>query len=210
MRLASVNQMVGNRRWSWAMHYRLSRCRPALLGLGLWLGAALPVSAQVPATGLSGRWVLNLELSDQMEEKLSEAMRLGAFSSRELMNRLSNGKNQPDNRELMSSVRPALQLVITQDDSSVAISDAGGFMVGFPTDGRKVEEYLLSGETLEIVTRWKDRTLTIERKQKNAGWVREAFTLDSNGRLVVTVRVKTPLLPRTLEFRRVYDSTPGT
>ena len=193
------------------MRYHATGRRALLPALGLCLLATGTSRAQAASQQLTGRWSLNLELSEQVEEKLGAALRLGAFSPRAPTARTGD-KNQPvDDRELLGLLRPPLQLVIRQDDSTVAISDAGGFMVTFPTDGRKVKEYLLSGETLEISTRWKDGVLTIERKQERAGWVRETYTIDqARGKLLVTLRLRTASLPRVLEGRRVYDPISGS
>jgi len=193
------------------MHYHPTGRRALLPALGLCLLATGTSRAQAAPQQLTGRWSLNLELSEQVEEKLGAALRLGAFSPR-APTAVKGAKNQPvDDRELLGLLRPPLQLVIRQDDSTVAISDAGGFMVTFPTDGKKVKEYLLSGETLEISTRWKDGVLTIERKQERAGWVRETYTIDqARGKLLVTLRLRTASLPRVVEARRVYDPIAGS
>lgn len=187
--------------------------RPSFLpALGAcWLLLTGMANGQSAPPRLAGRWNLNLELSDQIEEKLREAFRLGASRSRALQMAQAGGrKNQPvDDRELMESLQPPLSIVISQDDSTVAISDAGGFMVSLPTNGRKTKEYLLSGETLEVSAKWKDGLLTIERKLERAGWVRETYGIDqAQGKLVVSIRLKTVSLPRVLEARRVYDLTP--
>jgi hypothetical protein len=189
--------------------------RPALLpALGFWLCLTGSSPAQSAPASLTGRWTLNLDLSEQFEEKLQEAFRLGAFSSRATRGSGSGGGGTPkqvDDRELVGTLRPPLVLVIRQDDSTVAISDAGGYMVAHATDGRKVKEYLLSGETLEITAKWKDRTLIIERKQSGAGSVRETYAIDrERGKLVVTIKLQTATLARPLEFRRVYDPAQGS
>jgi hypothetical protein len=188
--------------------------RPAFLpALGLWLCVTGSSPAQSTPPSLTGRWTLNLDLSEQFEEKLQEAFRLGAFSSRATRGGPGSGgtTKQVDDRELVGTLRPPLVLVIRQDDSTVAISDAGGYMVSHATDGRKVKEYLLSGETLEINAKWKDRTLIIERKQSGAGSVRETYAIDrEGGKLVVTIKLQTATLARPLEFRRVYDPDQGS
>jgi hypothetical protein len=179
---------------------------PALGACGLLLTGT--ASGQAAPPRLAGRWTLNLELSDQIEEKLREAFRLGATRSRALqMAQAGNRKDKPvDDRELMGSLQPPLSIVISQDDSTVAMSDAGGYMVSLYTDGRKNTEYLLSGETLDITAKWKDGILNIERKMERAGSVRETYAIDpAQGKLVVNVKLKTISLPRAIDARRVYD-----
>ena len=194
------------------MHNRPPSHRLVLPALGFCLLVTGTSRAQTAPQGLTGRWTLNLELSEQVEEKLGAALRLGAFSPRVAPGPGAAGKNlPPDDRELLGLLRPPVQLVIRQDDSTVAISDAGGFMVTFPTDGRKVKECLLSGVTIEMTAKWKDGMLTIERKQDHVGWVRETYSIDqARGKLGVILRIKTSSLPRVLEARRVYDPIPGS
>ena len=194
------------------IRYRPPSRRLVLPALGFCLLLTGTSRAQTAPQNLTGRWTLNLELSEHVEEKLGAALELGAFSPRPAPATGSAAKNQPpDDRELLALLRPPLQLVIRQNDSTVAISDAGGFMVNYPTDGSKVKEYLLTGVTLEISAKWKDGVLTIERKQERAGWVRETYSIDpARGKLGVILRIRTSSLPRVLEARRVYDPVPGS
>jgi hypothetical protein len=48
-----------------------------------------------------------------------------------------------EDQEMANLIYPVLQLLIRQDDSTVAVSDAAGQMQTFYTDGRKMKEPLL-------------------------------------------------------------------
>ena len=95
-------------------------------------------------------------------------------------------------------------------DSTIAISDATGQLTTFRTDGRKVKEPQLAGKDIEIVARWKDGQLVIERKLPEIGTVRETWFLDpASAELVLLLRLSGERFPRPIELRRVYDPAPG-
>lgn len=196
------------------MRQRTSRIRSSLLALGLGLLAAGPARAQSSgAAPIAGLWKLNPDLSDHMEDKLQDARRAGAYTgmaggSMHGRNRGMRGEGgRPlEDQEMANLIYPVLQLLIRQDDSSVSISDAAGQLQTFFTDGRKMKEPLLTGADLETTARWKDGKLNIERKQDKAGNLKETYYVDSETRkLVLLVRMSSPMLLRALEFRRVYD-----
>ena len=90
--------------------------------------------------------------------------------------------------------------------SSNSVRRASGEFATYPLDGRKFREPQLIGEDIEIVAKWKDRKLTIERKLPSLGTVRESYSLDpATGELVLEVKVSGSRLPRGIEMRRVYQ-----
>jgi hypothetical protein len=199
------------------MHHRGRSVRPSLLALGLGLMAAGPIQSQSPPAGtLAGLWKLNPELSDRIEEKFRDALRTGAFYGGVRRGPQTGPRQRREDavtaeRELAAMIAPVLQLQIRQDETTVTISDAGGQMQPFATNGRKVKETLLSGTELETQARWKDGRLTIERKQAKVGTVKEVYFVDQQSRkLILEIRLTSQSLPRALEFRRVYDPSPGS
>jgi hypothetical protein len=183
---------------------------PALLMLGFVAGAA----AQRPAASLAGVWRLNPDKSQEMNPQavgsyqgvvgprgsLGGAGRTGGIPS--------GGRHEPlpDPTVLLSLMRPILELRIQHTDSTIAISDATGQFATYPLDGRKFREPQLIGEDIEIVAKWKDRRLTIERKLPSLGTVREIYSLDpGTGELLLEVKVTGSRLPRGIEMRRVYQ-----
>ena len=191
--------------------------RQSVLGLGFGLLLAGPLQGQsAPAGSIAGAWKLNTELSDKMEEKLRDALRLGAYYG--AAGRGPSGKGtaarkgdpETEERELSVMIAPVSQFQIRQDDATVTISDAGGHMQPLATDGSKTRESLLSGAELEIQARWKDSRLTIERKQK-LGTVREVYWVDPESKkLILEIRLTSHRLARALEVRRVYDPATGS
>jgi hypothetical protein len=193
------------------MGYRTFLILPVLL-----LAGAVPrVAAQRPAASLAGGWRLNPDKSQEMNPQavgsyqgtwmgqrgtLGGAGRTGGIPS--------GGRQEPlpDPTVLLSLIRPIAQLRIQQSDSTIAIGDASGEFATYPTDGRKFREPQLIGEDIEIVAKWKDKKLTIERKLPSLGTIRESYALDpATGELVLEVKVTGSRLPRGIEMRRVYQ-----
>ena len=183
---------------------------PALL----LAGAVTQVAAQRPQTSLAGVWRLNPEKSQEMNPQAVGGYQ-GVWGHRGTIGGAgrtggipSGGRQEPlpDPTVLLSLMRPILELRIQLTDSTVAISDASGEFATYPLDGRKFREPQLIGEDIEIVAKWKDRKLTIERKLPSLGTVRESYSLDpATGELVLEVKVSGSRLPRGIEMRRVYQ-----
>ncbi len=112
----------------------------------------------------------------------------------------------PNPTVLLGFLRPVLQVLIRQTDSTIAISDASGLLATYPTNGRKIREPQLIGEDVAITAKWKDGSLTIERKLPSIGTVKETYSLDPATReMVLLVKVSGSRLPRGIEIRRVYE-----
>lgn len=82
--------------------------------------------------------------------------------------------------------------------------------LGLLIPGRSVaqqpREPQLIGEDAEITAKWKDGSLSIERKLPPLGTVKETYWRDSaTGELVLLVKVTGSRLPRGIEMRRVYE-----
>ena len=192
------------------MRYR-TLILPALLAAGPVAGAA----AQRSPASLTGVWRLNPDRSQEMNPKavgsyqgtwmgqrgtVIGAGRTGAIPS--------GGRSEPppDPTVLLSLIRPIHQLRVQQNDSTIAISDASGQFATYRLDGRKYREPQLIGEDVEIVAKWKDHKLMIERKLPSLGTIRESYALDpATGELVLEVKVSGSRIPRGVEMRRVYQ-----
>ena len=192
------------------MRYHKFLTLPALI----LAGAVTQVAAQRPAASLAGVWRLNPDKSREMNPQavgsyqgvlghrgtLGGAGRTGGIPS--------GGRQEPlpDPAVLLSLMRPIQELRIQQSDSTIAISDASGQFATYPLDGRKYREPQLVGEDIEIVAKWKDRKLSIERKLPSLGTIRESYALDpATGELVLEMKVTGSRLPRGIEMRRVYQ-----
>jgi hypothetical protein len=194
---------------------RRTRVWAAMMIVAVLAGLQAPAGAQARPV-LAGQWRFNAERSDQPGEWAAQtggggygrglppgAGRNGGIPSGGRM------EPAPDPTVLLGLLRPVLQIQIRQTDSTVDISDATGQFVTYRTDGRKIREPQLVGDDVEIVARWKDGQLQIERKLPSIGTVKETYWLDrATGSLVLQVKLSGSRLPRGIEMRRVYDSAP--
>lgn len=107
--------------------------------------------------------------------------------------------------------RPLPQLVISQTDSTITMTDPSGIPRTYHTNGKKEYEPLLGTDTLEITAKWKDGKLTTERKLGSFGHIREVFTLDPESHeLIVDVRLTGGQLTQPIELHRVYVTGSGS
>jgi hypothetical protein len=104
-------------------------------------------------------------------------------------------------------MRPATQILVVQNDSTIVISDDASLPQTLYLDGRKVEEPMPGAESMYTTAKWKDGKLTVERKLGGSGSIREVYTLDAaKRRLTVEAKLTSGELQGTLEVKRVYDA----
>ena len=206
--------------------------RHTLAGLGILFlaaAAATPAPAQTPS--FAGTWKLNSKESDNPALKLQALLEKGptvVSGMREGRGRPSTGAGRLDRPESGSSgaanasaagaaelrsgpyarvMRPAAQILVVQNDSTIVISDDASLPLTLYLDGRKVEEPMPGAESMFTTAKWKDGKLTVERKLGGSGSIREVYVLDTDKRrLTVDARLISGQLQGTLEVRRVYDA----
>ena len=205
--------------------------RHTLAGLGIVLFAAAATPAPAQNVSLAGTWKLNEAESDNPALKLQALLEKGptvVSGMREGRGRPSTGAGRIDRPESGSSgaasasaagasamrsgpyarvMRPAAQMIVVQNDSTVVISDDASLPQTLYLDGRKVEEALPGAESMLTSAKLKDGKLTVERKLGGSGSIRETYTLDAaKRRLTVESKLTSGELQGTLEVRRVYDA----
>jgi hypothetical protein len=206
--------------------------RQTLAGLGILLfaaAAATPAPAQT--VSFAGTWKLNAGESDNAALKLQALLEKGptvVSGMREGRGRPSTGAGRLDRPERGTSgaasasaagaavmrsgpfarvMRPAAQILVVQNDSTIVISDDASLPQTLYLDGRKVEEPMPGAESMYTTAKWKDGKLTVERKLGGSGSIREVYTLDAaRRRLMVEAKLTSGELQGTLEVRRVYDA----
>lgn len=205
------------------MQHRPRRTRPSLLALSLGVLAGLPAALQAQAGPIAGLWRLNVEQSDNLEDKMREGMggrmpeggfpRGGGGRGGPRGERRGGGEGGPGGGQRSSmeafgnAMHPVLQILIKQTDSSMAISDASGQLIAYRVDGKKVTEEQLDGSKIETVSRWKDDRFTIERKREGGGEFHETYAIDPvSKKLILTVKFSPFRSGRMIEARRIYDA----
>ena len=204
--------------------------RHTLAGLGILVLAAAATPAPAQTASFAGTWKLNASESDNPALKLQTLLEKGptvVSGMREGRGRPSTGAGRLDRPESGSSgaasasaagaaamrsgpfarvMKPAAQIIVVQNDSTIVISDDASLPQTLYLDGRKVEEPLPGAESMYTTAKLKDGKLTVERKLGGSGSIREIYVLDAaKRRLTVDAKLSSAELQGTLEVRRVYD-----
>jgi hypothetical protein len=205
--------------------------RHTLAGLGILMLAAVATPAPAQTASFAGTWKLNANESDNPTLKLQALLEKGptvVSGMREGRGRPSTGAGRLDREERGSSgaagasaagaaalrsgpyarvMRPAAQIIVAQNDSTMVISDEASLPQTLYLDGRKVEEPMPGAESMLTTAKLKDGKLTVERKLGGSGSIREVYTLDAaKRRITVEAKLTSSELQGTLEVRRVYDA----
>ncbi len=152
---------------SFALH------RAACLALAA-AGAALPLAA-LDYPDLSGKWELNVELSDN--------------PSRSLRGQGGPGRGAPESPEA-DLFEGFETLMIEHREPRLAITDAAGRTRVVFTDGRKVEETRSSGGKRKVSAVWKDGHVEISSKSvQGPNWLTTLAIAADRSQLRVTTRI---------------------
>lgn len=228
------------------LQYRVPEWRRKLasqpLGLALcllmtWVFPAPVHAGAVEPPDLSGEWILNEELSDNLEEKMAEMRRArrerggGGFSGggggrggggrgggggaggRGDRGRRGGGRPGSDGRtdpaDRMRGLAAADSMSLSWQEPDLVVTTSAGER-RIDTTGKSVEVATPTGVGKAEASWTKEGRLVIETKRlEGAGKRIEAFELLANGRLAVTVK-RTGGQGPGLELTRVYDRTPPT
>lgn len=162
----------------------------------------------------SGTWLLNEELSDDLEEKLAEMRSQagrggGARGGGRGRGGRGGGRGGGEDGQGRAAAiqRGAERLTITQQESSMSITDGSDRQRTVTLDGEPTAVPTPRGDEIEISAEWKrgDRLeWTIARPERPE--VTELYELIAEGeRLYVTVNFEGGDRRPALKFRRVYE-----
>ena len=175
---------------------------------------------------LSGRWILDPELSDDAREKMREGMEgrggpgggpppMGPGGGGGGMGRPPGGGGRTgpppdasdDARESMRAIfEPAEELAIAQTGAEIAVDEKFGRMRRLHPDGKK---YKTDNGAAEVKTSWKEGKLQVETRRTRGGSVIETWELiPDRSRLIVNIRVDGGFGP-SVPLKRVYGRPPG-
>jgi hypothetical protein len=169
---------------------------------------------------LSGKWILNVEASDDAREKMLAAgggqRGPGGFGGGGGM---GHGGGRPGggmgtggghghgggggggHEGMRAMLEAAHELTITQTANEVAVLETEGRLRAFHPDGKGYKD----SSGTEVKTRWRDEGLVVESKRERGPEITETFALEPEPRrLVVTLRFE-GRSGGPISIRRVYD-----
>lgn len=114
--------------------------------------------------------------------------------------------NDPKMRIVMGEARPAPLMVITASDFDVTIADDQGHITPWRADGRKHQEAQMEGGVLESESKWKGKTLVVERGIPEGASVRREFKPSDDGK---SLEVKSVLEMGGRKVERKFVYTRG-
>jgi hypothetical protein len=113
--------------------------------------------------------------------------------------------------ETMERMRAVMQALAREDEVEVARADSvlvirglGGKDLRIAIDGETVRDTVPGLEEAELKAEWKDGQLVLEEKGSGLKVQRTMYRGRESPRLIIQTKVSGKL-PRTIEFRRVYD-----
>lgn len=188
---------------------RRTRARLGTLGLCAVLAAAAGLACAGGSPGdpipehpdFSGTWVINLELSDRPDDQLRPRDGDRRDGDRPVGARPEPRRSGPG---LGALVQSFVAFRIVDEDSTVTLIGAGGDRRVVRPDGAERQSRLEGLGNITIKTRWRGDRLVVERRLDSGAKITESYALAEEGRrLYVTTKISG--IPRTIEFRRVYD-----
>jgi hypothetical protein len=189
------------------------------LASGVLLLSALVSPGPAPAqqVNFTGSWVLNEKESDNPRGRFQGAggQQSGMQpSGRRPGGRPSGGRGAMPSEEEMERMRVIMQSVvqapqalrIVQDDSTFMVVDPEGTLRVYHLDGR-TQSYPLQGVgNVDSKAKWDHDKVVVELRMEGNIKVTKTYELDrEHNQLRERVRMEGSQLPRTIDFRRVYD-----
>lgn len=184
--------------------------------------------AQSARPDLAGSWVLNRELSDDLEAFEREAdhgvpkalgsggrVTVGVRPRQPVWGGGEFGRPRGFDPEvqreavaILSHPAERLSVILNADTVSLALADRAPYAL--IVDGKKARRAWRDGLQTEIRASWKDGQLRVERKQENQLKITESYTLDPESQRLVVITTAEEAIPRKLEVRYVYERVGGS
>ena len=202
----------------------------AVLINGIAIIASPPVAEAKERPDLSGVWVLNDEVSDDVQEKLAgmdqppgtdpggggfgvggTGGRGGVGGGGSMDDRAGRPGMDPDAmRARMEVARAAAShLDVRWDEPVLTTIGARGKTQVLQIDGDQRPTNNLTGQSFPAKAKWKGNRLIVTWK-RDGTWIREIWQLGARGtQLYITVEVPGDSRSRPIEIRRVYDKQSG-
>lgn len=107
-------------------------------------------------------------------------------------------------RAVMQTFARENEVEVTEADSVLVIRGLGGRDLRLAIDGRTVKDTVPGLEEAELKAEWKDGQLVVEEKGSGLKIQRTIYRGRESPRLIIVTKLS-GRVPRTMEFRRVYD-----
>ncbi len=155
-----------------------------------------PFVAHAQKSDFSGIWALNINKSDDMEQKVRD----GAGSTREI----TKLNVQQLLTRLTHLARAAREIEIEQSESDFKVFDREDDVRIYYIDGKKHVRETPWGEKLETLTSWSGDDLIMSTEGKDLGKLREVYTYEDET-LVYVLQLELKGFANMVIVRNLYD-----
>jgi hypothetical protein len=170
---------------------------------------SLPCAVYAQQDPLSGRWLINQELSDDTDDKVEMALQASGFEvSRGFFNNDAEYyRGGPPEQELYDYISYEKKLEISLSDTQYTFT-YGDFIRPVYLDDRRVRVSLSNINEVEDFSfaDWNGDTLLVEARPRDGGFTEERYRLSEDGQqLTLELYLQPNNLSTAVELRRVYD-----
>ena len=176
--------------------------------------SAASASAQAPEirTGLSGRWVINDNLSDNTDDRVEEAIEAGGGEgSRGFFNRHEDFyRGGPPEHELYDHISYEDVIIIEVNEPELRFTYGENFQRVFHSDGRRrrasATGFYSEGGTDFSSGLFEGNSLVVEGRPRDGGFTIEIYSLESDGnRLRIEMTIQPDSFREPIELVRYFD-----
>lgn len=164
-------------------------------------------------SGITGRWIINEELSDNTDDQVEAAIKEGGGKVRRRWFRKREDdfyRGGPAEQELYDRISYDDVLTIGYDDPELVFEYADNYVRVFYSDGRRrrttANDFFNEGGVDFSFANWEQGSLLVEARPRDGGYTLETYTLLENGnRLRVEMIIQPDSFSTTINLVRVYD-----
>jgi hypothetical protein len=175
------------------------------------LSAGVAAQQDIRST-ISGRWVINDDLSDNTDDQVEEAIEAGGGKgSRGFFNRKQDFyRGGPPEQELYDRISYDDVLTIEYNDPEFRFTYADNYVRVFHTDGRRRSTSandFFSGDSKDFsLGNFDEQALIVEARPRDGGFTLETYTLEANGsRLRIELMLQPNSFREPINLVRVFD-----
>jgi hypothetical protein len=164
------------------------------LVLALLAAAALPSPSDAQQSSMKGTWRYNAQASDNILQKINQAVARMNFVTRPIARGRLNRTNQPYQRLTIDYT--SSQVTVTTDQRSPIVTPANGTPIKWTRE---------DGEVLDVSTEWENGVLEQTFKAEDGQRVNRYSISADGSTLTMNVTVTSPRLPQPLTYKIVYN-----
>lgn len=170
------------------------------------------VEGQDVRQAITGKWIINEQLSDDTDDQVAEALEAGGGrDSRGFFNRKEDFyRGGPPEQELYDRISYDDVLSIDYTEPEFRFAYADDYVRVFHTDGRRrrstANDFYTEGGQDWSSANWEGGALVVEARPRDGGFTVETYTLEAVGnRLRIEMLIQPDTFREPINLVRVFD-----